>query len=127
MENIREDLWDKHLCPISLLFALALADQAFVGIRTAEDFSNIRFKRNKPTTVLRVREDMKQVPILRTLDRSRVISQTKILPAGKFAQSMIDLGHRAGHTGKFSPYAVRRGHGNTIDRELRSLKLTRRG
>lgn len=61
---------------------------------------------------------MKSVPILRTLDRSRVISPMKILSAGKFAHLMIDLGWRAGYTGKFSPYAMRRGHGNAIDREL---------
>lgn len=65
---------------------------------------------------------MKSVPILRTLDRSRVISPMKILPAGKFAHLMIDLGWRAGYTGKFSPYAMRRGHGNAIDRELAHLK-----
>ena len=64
-----------------------------------------------------VREDMKNIPILRRLDRSRVVSSTKILPAGKFAHMMIDLGYRAVYTGKFSPYAVRRGHGNTIDRK----------
>lgn len=114
---MREDTYDKHLYPISVLFALAVADQAFEGIRTTEDFARIRFKQNKPTTVLRVREDMKNVPILRQLDRSRVISDTKILPAGKFAYMMIDLGYRAGYTGKFSLYAVRRGHGNTIDRK----------
>jgi hypothetical protein len=114
---MREDTHDKHLCPISVLFALAITDQAFEGIRTAEDFARIRFKQNKPTTVLRVREGMKNVPILRQLDRSRVVSSTKILPAGKFANMMIDLGYRAGYTGKFSPYAVRRGHGNTIDRK----------
>jgi hypothetical protein len=49
---------------------------------------------------------MKNVPLLRQLDRSRVVSRTKILPAGKFAHMMIDLGYRAGYTGKFSPYAV---------------------
>ena len=101
-----------------MLFALAIADQAFEGIDTAEDFAKIRFKQNKPTRVLRIKSDMRNVPILRQLDRSRVISDTKILPAGKFARMMIDLGFRAGYTGKFSPYAVRRGHGNTIDSQL---------
>ena len=100
-----------------MLFALAIADQAFEGVKTTEDFARIRFKQNKPTRVLRVREDIKNVPILRQLDRSRVVSSTKILPTRKFAYMMIDLGHCAGYTGKFSPYAVRRGHGNTIDRK----------
>jgi hypothetical protein len=60
---------------------------------------------------------MKNVPLLRQLDQSRVVSRTKILSAGKFAHMMIDLGYRAGYTGRFSPYAIRRGHGNTIDRQ----------
>lgn len=89
-----------------------------MGIQTAKDLKNIRFKKNKPTTILRIKENMKNVPILRKLDRSRAISPTKILPAGKFAYLMIDLGWRAGYTGKFSPYAMRRGHGNAIDRQL---------
>jgi hypothetical protein len=114
---MREDTHDKHLYPVSVLFALAIADQAFEGIRTAEDFTRIRFKQNKPTTVLRVREGIKNVPILRQLDRSRVVLSTKILPARKFANIMIDLGYCVGYTRKFSPYAVRRGHGNTIDRK----------
>lgn len=101
-----------------MLFALAIADQAFEGIHTAEDFAKIRFKQNKPTRVLQIKSDMRNVPILRQLDRSRVISDTKILPAGNFARMMIDLGFRAGYTGRFSPYAVRRGHGNTIDSQL---------
>lgn len=70
---------------------------------------------------------MKNVPILRKLDRSRVVSSTKILNAGKFAHLMIDLGYRAGYTGKLSPYAVRRGHGNTIDRQWSPLNLTIQG
>ena len=114
---MREDTHDKHLYPISVLFALAVADQAFEGIRTAEDFARIRFKQNKPTTVLRIREDMKNVPILRQLDRSRVILDTKILPARKFAYMMIDLSYCARYTRKFSPYAICRRHSNTIDRK----------
>ncbi|KAM0719003.1 hypothetical protein Q7P37_004908 [Cladosporium fusiforme] len=125
VENIREDPYDKHLCPISLLFALAIADQALVGIHTAKDLNNIRFKRSKPTTILRIKENMKNVPILRTLDRSRSVSPMKILPAGKFACLMIDLGWRAGYTGKFSPYAMRRGHGNAIDRAMSAVQRRR--
>ncbi|KAM0714188.1 hypothetical protein Q7P37_009975 [Cladosporium fusiforme] len=96
-----EDPYDKHLVLYPSLFALAIADQAL---------------RSKPTTILRIKENMKNVPILRTLDRSRSVSPMKILLAGKFACLMIDLGWRAGYTLKFSPYAMRRGQNNAIDR-----------
>lgn len=108
------------MCPISLLFALAVTDGAFDGIESPMDFGHIRIKPGQAVRRLRIRESMAKIPILRRLEVNRSISSDKILPAEKFSDLMKELGQRAGYTGEFLPYSVRRGFGNTIDRKSKS-------
>jgi len=105
------------MCPVSILLALAVADGAFAGISSATDFDRVRFQEGQRNRRLQVKDSMKKVPVLRRLQVNRTISPNLIVPAERLSLMMKELGHRAGYTEDFVPYAIRRGFGNTIDRE----------
>jgi hypothetical protein len=113
------------MCPVSLLIALAVADGAFTGLGSAADFDRIRYQEGRLNRQLTVKDSMRKVPVLRRLQVDRVISPNLIIPAEKISLMMKELGHRAGYTEDFVPYAIRRGFGNTIDRKSISRSIQR--
>lgn len=104
------------MCPVSLLLALAIADGAIHMIDTAEDIARVRFSADRNSTVLHIKEDMRHVPVLREVECRFKLAPTKILTATKLCDQMTSLAARAGYKGRLTPYSIRRGHGNILDR-----------
>lgn len=114
---LTEDFSQRELCPVTQLFALAIADNALQDIQTGNDLANLPIPESRETAQVFTKPEMDNVPIFRNLDTSYSnVSATNILSADSMSRYLIDLGERAGHTQRLSGYAFCRGHGNILDR-----------
>ena len=120
IENIREDPENRALCPMTFLLALAVADEALEGINTVGDLTRIRFTPQRPAIRIPVREGKRKLPIIRGHTTRGKLSPIRILTASNLAKLLTELGWRAGYKDKLGTYALRRGHGNQLDRKRRA-------
>lgn len=109
------------LCPVALLFALAVADGALDKIDTPEHIDMVKIKSSNKTRVLRIADHMLHVPVFRRLNYRNQVSPTNIWRVDQLRQQMISLASRAGYQGQLTPYAIRRAHANILDRKMRVL------
>lgn len=109
---------------MALILALAISDKAIEGVQCAQDIANLRFNPRCTARVLRIRREVRDIPILRQAKRgTSLISATKILTAAALTSRLKELGHRAGYVEDLVPYAFRRGYGNTLDSEFRPTRI----
>ena len=66
------------LCPVALLFVLAVADSALDKIEKAEHIDMVKIKSSNKTRELQVAEYMLHVPIFRRLNYRSQVSPTNI-------------------------------------------------
>ena len=109
------------LCPVALLFALAVADGALDKIDTAEHIDMVKIRSSNKTRVLRIADHMLNVPIFRRLNYRNQVSPTNIWMVDQLREQIISLASHAGQQGKLTPYAIRRAHANILDRKIRAL------
>lgn len=114
-ENLREEK-ERWRCPVTLLLALAIEDQALEGIKTAQDLKSIRFNKDGTKRDIRIRDEMRNIPLLRRCGIGSITAlPNKILSGTVFAQELRELGNRAGYVEDMTPYNIRRGFGNRLD------------
>jgi hypothetical protein len=107
--------------PYSPVNGLAFADGVSEDINTTEDLDKVRFTKERPIVALKIKEEKRAQPILRSCDKRGKVSATKIWTSDALAKCMTELGWRAGYKGRLQPYSFQRGHGNGLDRELTML------
>lgn len=78
-----------------------------MGLRSTSDLNNIRLAPGQHTMSLEVRAEMRDIPILRSIQRDRTVSQTRILNTDRLTKLMRELGDRAGYRDTLSPLALR--------------------
>ncbi|SMR57364.1 unnamed protein product [Zymoseptoria tritici ST99CH_3D1] len=124
-ENLREEK-DRWRCPLTLILALAIEDKALKGIDTVEDLRTLGFHEHQTKMDLRIRCEMREIPVLRRTQQGGCgISKDAILRGTTFAQLLSDLGARAGYVDALVPYNIRRGFGNRLDKELTEAERCR--
>ncbi|EER41744.1 FluG domain-containing protein [Histoplasma capsulatum H143] len=105
------------------LLALALADDAFDarGISSVEDVLRIQVMTPRNSLHLKWKPHMLNVPVFRravhTAEGIR-ISPDKALPYNTFNQYLQRLGRNAGFEHKLTPYCIRQGTANTVDKSI---------
>lgn len=118
--SLVEDSASPETCPLLQILALAIADDALVGVQSAEDLEKIRVTPGQFARVVPIRESKAEMPIFRRANPSGSISEDSILTATTLAKYLQQLGERAGYQDRLTPYAFRRGHGNTLDSKIAS-------
>lgn len=108
---------------MTLILALAIEDKALKGIDTVEDLRTLGFHEHQTKMDLRIRCEMREIPVLRRTQQGGCgISKDAILRGTTFAQLLSDLGARAGYVDALVPYNIRRGFGNRLDSKSGSLR-----
>lgn len=116
IEVLREDVKDRIVCPISVLLALALADDVLEDITKPADLARVRYQKGSNMTHIRIKMEKLELPILRRGVRGGAgISRFKMLKADSLTTLFTELGHRAGYKENLGTYALRRGYGNRLD------------
>ncbi|THV66362.1 hypothetical protein D6D28_08415 [Aureobasidium pullulans] len=110
-----------HLCPVAHFCALALADGAFQTVASVDDL-----RRVKRGCEVKIKNDMKDVPLLRRLEKDGQISPHQVFTADSLGHYLRGLGQRAGYLDPLTPYAFRRGHANKLDQAVSSAQRRQR-
>ncbi|PVH92377.1 hypothetical protein DM02DRAFT_700065, partial [Periconia macrospinosa] len=112
---------NRHKCPVIAFLGHALADGVFLHCETFDEINRRRPAAGQTSYVFRMRSDMLDVPVLRSLLRDGTISPTKILTYNCLRNMIAGLGQRAGYTEKLIVYNFRRGYGNAIAKSGNSV------
>ena len=104
--------------PGSLLFGLVIAGGTIDMIHMADDIGRNCFNADHTTRRLRIVAQKRELPILRGIDCRNHLSPTRIMTADQLNTHMTKLASRASYQGRLNPYAIRRGHGNILDRMI---------
>lgn len=109
------------LCPLTIFFALAVADGA-LDMAQLQDRSIDAGANSKP---IKIKEEMLEVPILRATKDQIIISDEAILKYNSLEYMLVKLGERAGYEEPLSAYTFRRGVGNALDSKCHFSQLNR--
>lgn len=109
------------LCPVTHYCALALADNAFAKIKSADDLLKIKRKVD-----IRVKPEMADVPIFLSLTPAGQLSNGKILTVDSLDALLVGLGRRAGYKDSLTAYCFRRGFGNALVDTVTSVQRRQR-
>lgn len=112
-----EDKNPPHLCPVLQTLALALANNVLRGITALDDFKRIKPPENDHVKT-GIRPEMAEIPLIRSPHRKGDVGPTIIGLASRTRTMMTELTERASYEDRFTPYALRRGHSNMLDRRL---------
>lgn len=110
-----------HLCPVVHFCALALADGAFHTVQSADQLQRVKKGRE-----VKIKDDMKDVPVLRRLTPAGHVSMTQVFTADSLGSYLRLLGERAGYMDPLTPYVFRRGHANKLDQMVSSVHRRQR-
>ena len=121
MENVKD--YGYGLCPITLLLALAFADNAFEGDTTPAEFFAMKAS-SKGIRHLRWKSSARSQPIFRQKvpggDKS--LSPERGLRYGVLRPHMSSIVRRAGFEEDFRPYDIRRGTANITDGKMSAAR-----
>lgn len=107
------------LCPLTLFFALAVAD----GALDMEQLLDRNIEAGTNAKVIRFKKELLETPILRATRDQSEISDEAILKYNSLEYMLVKLGERAGYKEPLSAYTFRRGVGNALDSKCYSSKL----
>lgn len=101
-------------CLVTYFLALALADEALVGVCQASDLSKITIEPERICKTISIRKDKAHKPVFRAILNGKV-SEDRILTAQMFTATLRSLGQRAGYKDDLTSYCFRRAVGNKLD------------
>lgn len=94
---------------------MAFADSAFVRVDSPARLESTRIRAQiQGKTIIQMKPEIQDVPILRSLTQAGQISEANILSVDSLGALLIGLGHRAGYKNALTAYCFRRGFGNAL-------------
>ncbi|WPH01245.1 Hypothetical protein R9X50_00408200 [Acrodontium crateriforme] len=122
-EVLTEDRENRQMCPVTIFMAFAISDGAIAGVKCASDLDRIPFVPGQTTVELPISKEKENTPILRR--NKGVHDDWNIMQYNDLRRWLGELGKRAGYEGPLTPYALRRGFGNQIDKVVSSVQRRR--
>ncbi|KAJ5031720.1 hypothetical protein PSV08DRAFT_368862 [Bipolaris maydis] len=95
-------------CPVTSFLALALADDAFVSIKSRSDLDNVKLDGGEDVRVFPFKAEMHGKPFLLT-------RRGGTMPYSSWWYKLKSLSQRAGYMEYIRPYDIRRGTANKLD------------